>query len=347
MDIISVIIPIYNREKYISKCLDSVLNQTYTNLEVICVDDKSTDSSLQICREFASKDNRIKVIALEQNGGVSNARNTGIKNATGKWISFVDSDDYIEKEMLSDMIEVADTVDADVVLSDLEMYSGGHYQDMTISLEPNRRYYKEEIQKVILPRFTYDGSDNLGLFAFSTKLYRRRIITDNNIQFDTSIAYEEDKLFVIEVIANCNSLYYIPKAYYKYDTSSGGLYSAFNPKAWNWYVNSYHKTRFLINKYNIQNTNNSYNGNAFIYNITWFLYRSQRIKDKTERKQLQDRVIRDAEVQSICSVIVDSLTSFDRRMAKAILSKNRWKAIKMIDFVYSGKKDKLLKLLGR
>lgn len=347
MDKISVIVPIYNREKYIRNCLDSIINQTYHNIEVVCVDDKSTDSSLSICDDYAKNDNRIKVVALEKNQGVSNARNTGIVNATGEWIAFVDSDDYIEENMLLDMITVADKMGVDIVLSDLDMFSQGKRRDMKIPLEEDIIYDKDEIQNSILPRFTYGGADNLGLFAFSTKLYRKQIITDNRIVFDTSIAYEEDKLFVIEVLANCNSLYYIPKAYYKYDTSSGGLYSAFNQNAWKWYVNSYSKVSFLIKKYNIKNINNKYNGNTFIYNMTWFLYRSQRIVNKSERQQLQDLVIQDAEVQRICTEIVESLTSFDKRMAKAILSKNRWKAIQMIDFVYSGKKDKLLKILKR
>lgn len=347
MDKISVIIPIYNREKYIRKCLESILNQTYNNIEVICVDDKSTDSSLSICKEYAQNDNRVKVVALEKNQGVSNARNTGIINATGEWIAFVDSDDYIDVNMFFDMIKAADETGVDIVLSDLDMFSQGKHQDMKISLEPDNIYTKDEIRKYILPRFSYEGTDNLGLFAFSTKLYKKQIITDNRIVFDTSIAYEEDKLFVIEVLANCNSLYYIPKAYYKYDTSSGGLYSAFNQNAWKWYVNSYFKVNYLIKKYNINNINNKYNENTFIYNMTWFLYRSQRIENKSERQQLQDRVIQDTEVHRICTEIVESLTSFDKRMAKAILSKNRWKAIKMIDFVYSGKKDKLLKIIKR
>lgn len=347
MDKISVIVPIYNREKYIRKCLESIINQTYKNIEVICVDDKSTDYSLSICDDYAKNDNRIKVVALEKNQGVSNARNTGIVNATGEWIAFVDSDDYIEENMLFDMITVADKTGVDIVLSDLDMFSQGKRRDMKISLEPSIIYDKDEIQNSILPRFTYNGTDNLGLFAFSTKLYRKRIITDNNIIFDTSIAYEEDKLFVIEVLANCNSLYYISKAYYKYDTSSGGLYSAFNTNAWKWYVNSYFKVKHLINKYNIKNINHKYNSNTFIYNITWFLYRSQRIENKAERQQLQKLVINNPEVRSICTEIVESLTSFDKRMAKAILTKNIWKVIKLIDFVYSGKKDKLLKILKR
>ncbi len=91
---ISVIVPVYNVEKYLSKCLDSIINQTYQNLEIICVDDGSTDSSPMILEEYAKKDSRIKIIT-RQNGGLSAARNTGVKNATGEFVSFVDSDDWI------------------------------------------------------------------------------------------------------------------------------------------------------------------------------------------------------------------------------------------------------------
>lgn len=344
---ISVIIPVYNREKYIAECIDSVINQTYSNLEIICVDDKSTDSSLEVLNEYALKDNRIKIVALNENGGVSNARNKGIENSTGDFLAFIDSDDTIDNNMFSEMIKAQQDTDVDIILSDLSMVSGGKIQNMKISIDPERVYYKSEIRNCILPRFTYDGSDNLGLFAFSTKLYKKTTIVDNGILFDTDIAYEEDKLFVIEALANCNSLYYIPKAYYHYDTSSGGLYSAFNEKAWLWYVNSYSKFNKLITDYNILNADLKYLANSFVYNITWFLYRSQRINNKAHKKELQNKVIRDERVQTICLQIVDTLTSFDRRMAKAILSKSIWRVVQTVDFVYSGKKDKLLKLLKR
>lgn len=98
-ELISVVIPVYNVEKYLSKCIESILNQTYKKLEIILVDDGSSDLSRNICDEYCKKDIRIKVIHKE-NGGLSDARNVGILNATGKYICFIDSDDYIEKNML-------------------------------------------------------------------------------------------------------------------------------------------------------------------------------------------------------------------------------------------------------
>lgn len=101
--LVSVIVPIYNREKYLRRCLDGILGQTYRNLEIVCVDDGSTDESPQICDEYAQKDSRVKVLHIP-NGGVSNARNTGLDNAQGEYIFFVDSDDYVKETHIQDLL---------------------------------------------------------------------------------------------------------------------------------------------------------------------------------------------------------------------------------------------------
>ena len=98
-DLISIIIPVYNVEKYLKECVDSVRKQTYKNLEIILIDDGSKDNSGKLCDELAKEDNRIKVIHKE-NGGLSDARNVGIENATGEYIQFIDSDDFVEKDMI-------------------------------------------------------------------------------------------------------------------------------------------------------------------------------------------------------------------------------------------------------
>ncbi|MGZ5551627.1 MAG: glycosyltransferase family 2 protein, partial [Nitrososphaeraceae archaeon] len=113
-DKISIIIPVYNGVKYLPKCIDSVLNQTYKNLEIILVDDGSTDESGKICDTYSLKDNRIKVVH-KQNGGLSDARNTGLKIATSEYIGFVDSDDFIESDMYEILLKTLYAYDADIV----------------------------------------------------------------------------------------------------------------------------------------------------------------------------------------------------------------------------------------
>ena len=114
-DLISVIVPVYNVEKYIKKCLDSIIYQTYKNIEIILVDDGSTDNSGIICDVYKERDKRIKVIH-KKNNGVSAARNTGIENANGKWISFVDSDDWIDKNYFEILISKIYNNDIDCIL---------------------------------------------------------------------------------------------------------------------------------------------------------------------------------------------------------------------------------------
>lgn len=111
---ISVIIPVYNVEKYIKECLDSLIRQTFANIEIICVNDGSTDNSLLTLEEYAQKDSRIKVISQE-NLGVSEARNAGIKIAQGKYLSFIDPDDYVEDNMLHELYNRAEEENADIV----------------------------------------------------------------------------------------------------------------------------------------------------------------------------------------------------------------------------------------
>ena len=131
---VSVIIPIYNSEKYLHECLDSVINQTYKDIEIILVDDGSTDKSSSICDEYAKKDERIKVFHTSNNGP-SHARNIGIDNATGEYIVFQDSDDYIELNMIEDTVKEALKSDSDLVIS-------GH-----------KTFFEEERKKPIIGLF--------------------------------------------------------------------------------------------------------------------------------------------------------------------------------------------------
>ena len=119
---VSVIVPVYNTEKYLNKCIDSILAQTFTDFELLLIDDGSTDNSGFICDEYAEKDKRVKVFHKE-NGGVSRARNLGIDNAQGEYLSFIDSDDYIRPEMYSELVAIADKFNVDLVSSDLKINS--------------------------------------------------------------------------------------------------------------------------------------------------------------------------------------------------------------------------------
>ena len=142
MSMISVIVPVYKTEKFLSDCIKSILNQTYHDLEVILVNDGSPDSSGQICEEYAKKDSRIKVIHQE-NAGVASARNTGLNLAAGEYITFVDSDDYICPQMYEEMLKCAKKNHCDLVMCDcMKVYSDGRQEMYSHNIRGG--FYDEE-----------------------------------------------------------------------------------------------------------------------------------------------------------------------------------------------------------
>ena len=203
---ISIIIPVYNVEKYLPQCIDSVLAQSYRNFELILVDDGSPDGSPSICDRYACKDNRVKVIH-QQNSGVSTARNNGIDNAKGEWITFIDSDDFVESDYLERFQAGKD--DADLIVQGLEYYdnrNGSFFKQVkveTITLEQDN--FKHIIERNDLLRLGYPVA----------KTYRRSLLSDK-IRFNTSISFHEDHIFVFEAMMASKSIRLVDTMAYKY-----------------------------------------------------------------------------------------------------------------------------------
>lgn len=148
---ISIIVPVYNVEKYLSRCIDSILSQTFTDFEILLVNDGSTDGSGNICEEYAKKDNRIRVLH-KNNEGVSSARNTGLDNAKGDWIAFVDSDDWIDRNMYYILYNEAISSEADVIMCDFYIYYNQNSKDLIKAVSTDSS--KEDIIKNYMLSFT-------------------------------------------------------------------------------------------------------------------------------------------------------------------------------------------------
>ena len=187
---VSIIIPIYNVEKYLRECVNSVLNQTYAEIEAILVDDGSTDDSGRICDEFASKDSRVKVIHKE-NGGLSDARNAGMNLAQGDYLYFLDSDDYIRLDAIKRSLEVIESDNADIVCFDAETI----YEDF------NDSGYREEFSR----KQSYDAANGSKMLELQLKnneyfslvplqLYNRSFLEKNKLRFKKDMMHE-DELF--------------------------------------------------------------------------------------------------------------------------------------------------------
>ena len=204
MDKISVIIPVYNVSKYLEKCLKSVLEQSYKNLEIILVNDGSSDDSLKICEQYEKKYSKIKLIDLEKNYGISYARNKGLLYAKGKYIIFIDSDDWLEINMIESLYNNLVKNNADMSICD-------YYINFEKKEKIHNLYCKEEIiaEKEKMYKYLLDNAFYGGYLW--NKLIKKDIIDNSNIKFDERVKVCEDLFFLSKVLENVEKIVYSPK----------------------------------------------------------------------------------------------------------------------------------------
>ena len=206
---ISVIIPVYNVEKYLAQRLESIAGQSYENLEIIIVNDGSTDRSEEICGKFEAMDSRIKLIN-QSNSGVSVARNTGIENATGDYITFVDSDDWLEKEMYNSMIsQVTKFPELDMVMCDTVQIAG-KLKKRSSEFIRGGYYSKVDIISALYPTLLVtEDFAKIPVVSACTTMIRRNILIKKKICFEPSLKYSEDYLFMARIMIHIKSFFYI------------------------------------------------------------------------------------------------------------------------------------------
>ena len=217
---ISVIVPLKNMEKYLEKCLRSIMQQTYRNLEIIVIDDGSTDKSLGICRNLAKEDQRFQIIHNETSVGVSRARNIGLEAARGEWIAFVDADDWIDKTAYQKVVEkTLDNVDV-VFWSFSKDYPDGQslrYSETTLPLlakDPFKVQYTLK-QTYIIKDKDAIITDNVFSGVWRT-LFKKSIIKNHFLKFDERLRYSEDKLFITQYLSCCRQGLMIDESFYHY-----------------------------------------------------------------------------------------------------------------------------------
>ncbi len=213
--LISVIVPVYNVEKYLPRCIESILRQTYPYFELILVNDGSPDKSGKICDKYAKKDERIKVIHKE-NGGVSSARNAGLDCACGEYISFIDSDDWIREDYLEKLL-------APMLQYDVQMVFGG-MESRDIERVPLKTKMEEELIDIHMW-----GVKKLREFFFKKdtlsgpvcKLFLKSCLNENGLRFNERIALNEDAIFLLEYWSMVNKIYIINDCLYYYNKMVG------------------------------------------------------------------------------------------------------------------------------
>ncbi len=218
---LSVIIPVYNSEKYLANCLDSIINQEYKNLEIICVNDGSTDSSAKILDDYANKDDRI-VVVHNENKGAAAARNCGIEKATMPYIAFVDSDDTIDSKMYSEMIREISEKNLDCVCSNYKKVFADGTNKVIESRFDNSVLYNEEIVKGLIG---FKDLNNNCLSSLWNKIFKLEILNKNQIRINEKRSHGEDWLFCIEYYAVISSIGFLEGDFYNYIFRQNSLVS--------------------------------------------------------------------------------------------------------------------------
>ena len=265
---ISIIIPVYNAEKWLHRCVDSVLCQTYYDFEIILVDDGSIDGSAKICDEYAKKDRRIKVVH-KKNEGVSSARQIGIENVHGDYVIHIDADDYIENDMLEKMYEVATQHNSDVVICDYyEVY------------QRERKYIEQKPSGFNIDDLTIDLLKGKLMGSLWNKLFNVKCY--NNISFPYEMTYEEDLRACILILQNVKKISYVNDALYNYVRDENGLSLS---KKYTW--SSYNSEQILFQSIRniVQENSDLLNAYRYRYTLSAYLVFVNRVVSRKEYLQ--------------------------------------------------------------
>lgn len=283
---ISIIIPVYKVEKYIHACIDSILSQTYTDMEIILVDDGSPDQCPTICDEYAQKDRRIKVLH-KRNGGLSSARNAGLDVAKGHLIMFADSDDFLDKNMVKTLYELYCSTGADIVGCEVKRYNNG--SAYTISefhrCESTTIFSSEEILKEMISRRIDCASWN--------KLYKREIIGDYRF---IEGRYNEDFIFLFHLYQQCKKVAYTNEALYFYRKTPNSITNIFDDKSLDPLKNALEIEKEIYRKkLNLKNEIKQYKIRICLQ-IAWSIKKNKLQKKYSEinamcKKEIRNRII--------------------------------------------------------
>ena len=312
-DLISVVIPMYNSEKSIDRCIKSIINQSYKNIEIIVIDDGSTDNSKKICEKLAMKDSRIKVLT-QTNSGVATARNNGMKEAKGKYLCFIDSDDWIESKMIEICYNKLIKEKVDVIRCNMFTENGKDLQDVDIT-SISKKYNENEIKSNLIDKIL-----NGKLSAYVWLLLIKKNNEIKNLRFSKDIIILEDTLFYIEMLLKVKSIYVLNKRLYHYCMNEEGLTLS--------YTNAENKIKGII-KYKkrvkkilieeeIYNDEREKEINTVLTNFIMHYIYGLYLQKKDLKKIIKDMDIKDI----LKNINLDNISLYNKIQIKNIISEN-------------------------
>ncbi|MEQ2878455.1 glycosyltransferase [Enterococcus asini] len=301
---ISIIIPVFNVDLYLFACLESVIRQSVTNFEVILVDDGSTDNSAEICRDFCNKDKRFNYY-YQQNSGVSAARNFGIKVSKGKWLAFIDPDDFVSDDYLKNLLPLDSSDESELI--------GGGFILKVGSVEKEYRIKKTGIIDSQRAISVLIKDPNFYSYVWN-KLFLRDIIKKNNISFDDKIYYGEDLLFIYNYLKNINRVKLVSMSGYFYcrnENSVGGALTREKLERKSTYIDAlsiiekvieedeYGTKKFLINKISLV-------GSLHRANLIQYKFKKEKIQEISEKinPYLKNTLLKDGSMKERLKVLL-------------------------------------------
>ncbi len=305
--VLSVIIPCYNVEKYLDRCLRSIVNQTYENLEIILVDDGSPDSSGRLCDDWAARDRRIKV-AHKQNGGLGFARNSGLEIATGDYIAFVDSDDYIDLSMYEKLMDKAKEHNADIAYCGhiKQLHNG---ENVSVNDFEEERVFEKDSLLELSQGFFRPTKINPRMLTMSVwhAVYRRNVITE--LFHSEREVGSEDIHFQVCAILNAEKVVFIPDALYVYCYNGESLSHEFNLSKYDRYKRLNEIINITYRKYGVNSP-----GDYCVFIMAFAIIRRIALSKLTrnEKKRFAQKIVADPFWES------DHLDSFSLTGAKRI-----------------------------
>lgn len=287
--LISVIIPIYNAEEHLHKSVESVLNQKNADIEIILVDDGSTDNSGKLCDEYANKYDNVCVVHKE-NGGLSTARNAGIKASTGTHISFLDADDYFDSSTYENIYKVIEKYNPDCI------DFGWKYVNSLGEITPNLHKLKK--REVLDKDYIYDNilppllnlrekNDNF-IYDFAVnKIYKKEIIDKYNVFFDENRRTWEDRLFVVNFLKYCTSFYSIDECFYNYVSVENSLSRRYDMQFFELILSNYRKYKELFS--DTYDFDCDFANNYWCHSIENMIMRS--LDEKDNQEKIRDNIL--------------------------------------------------------
>ena len=329
--LVSIIVPIYKTERFLRKCVDSILSQTYNNLEIILVDDGSPDNCGQICDEYAKLDARIQVIH-KQNAGLSEARNTGIDSAMGKYILFVDSDDYIENQTVEKLIGGASGQRLSVIGYKLLFPNNEELStpEQAYGIFETIQSYLLSFHKLFATKFN---------FAWG-KLYNLAIIKENGLRFEKGLSLVEDVIFNLQYYNYCtNGINLIQYNGYIYcQHGAGSLSKVYNPKMLDWNEYAYTSIRCYLDSHSALAPSNYMHFMRNIYNNYAYCFRLIALNSSLSLNEKINSLTKYRDTDIFCEALAMSYQgNFYQRALRQCISKRLWRCyiilVKLRDYI--------------